>query len=59
MVGDILFLKTGMQIPADGIILEASDLKIDASVMTGESEHIKVETFDKCKNKIIFIEENN
>ena len=27
-VGDIIYLKIGMQIPADGIVLEESELKI-------------------------------
>lgn len=36
LVGDIIQLKSGMEIPADGLVLYAVDLKCDESVMTGE-----------------------
>ncbi|BDG60880.1 cation-translocating P-type ATPase [Caldinitratiruptor microaerophilus] len=35
--GDILVLRAGMRIAADGILLEASDLAADESALTGES----------------------
>ncbi|MBQ4144094.1 MAG: cation-translocating P-type ATPase [Thermoguttaceae bacterium] len=37
VVGDILKITLGDKIPADGILLEASNLKIEESMMTGES----------------------
>jgi len=37
MVGDIIDLVEGMEIPADGIVLEASELSSDESAMTGET----------------------
>lgn len=36
--GDILFISTGDKIPADGRIIENSDLEIDESLLTGESQ---------------------
>jgi len=36
--GDILFLQEGDKIPADGVILEANELLVDESILTGESE---------------------
>lgn len=36
VVGDIVFLNIGDEIPADGQLLKASDLKIDESSLTGE-----------------------
>jgi len=36
--GDILFLQEGDKIPADGVILEANQLLVDESILTGESE---------------------
>ncbi|XP_022965553.1 putative calcium-transporting ATPase 13, plasma membrane-type [Cucurbita maxima] len=42
LVGDIVYLKIGDQIPADGVFLDGHSLKIDESSMTGESEHAEV-----------------
>ncbi|MCF7821464.1 MAG: cation-transporting P-type ATPase [Mariprofundaceae bacterium] len=36
--GDVLFLQEGDKIPADGVILEANQLLVDESILTGESE---------------------
>lgn len=40
MVGDIVQLRSGMEIPGDGIILEAADISVDESVMTGEPDPV-------------------
>ena len=37
MVGDVVVLQEGMEIPADGIVLEAAELTTDESAMTGET----------------------
>ena len=39
--GDILYLEAGDKIQADGRIIEARDLEINESVLTGESESVK------------------
>ena len=36
VVGDIVFLKAGDKVPADGRIIESVDLQIDESILTGE-----------------------
>lgn len=36
VVGDIVILSTGNEIPADGILLEAQSLNVDESTLTGE-----------------------
>ena len=41
VVGDLVLLETGDEIPADGRIFKASDLFIDQSLMTGESEPVR------------------
>lgn len=41
VVGDIVTLETGEEVPADGIILEASCLKVNQSSLTGESEPVQ------------------
>ncbi|XP_075751418.1 plasma membrane calcium-transporting ATPase 3 isoform X12 [Rhipicephalus microplus] len=41
VVGDICQVKYGDLLPADGIIIQSNDLKIDESTLTGESDHVK------------------
>jgi Ca2+-transporting ATPase len=41
LVGDLVELDSGDQVPADGLVVEAFDLRIDESVMTGEPDAIK------------------
>lgn len=41
IVGDIVELFTGDEIPADGIVFNAHNLKVDESTMTGEADAIK------------------
>lgn len=36
--GDVIFLREGDKIPADARIIEANNLKVDHSMLTGESE---------------------
>lgn len=40
VVGDIVFLKSGDKIPADGIVLESSTLAVNESMLTGESSSV-------------------
>ncbi|CDO99120.1 unnamed protein product, partial [Coffea canephora] len=42
VVGDVVRLKIGDQVPADGLFLEGHSLRIDESSMTGESDHLEV-----------------
>ncbi|XP_022142981.1 putative calcium-transporting ATPase 13, plasma membrane-type [Momordica charantia] len=42
VVGDVVRLKIGDQVPADGVFLEGHSLKVDESSMNGESEHVEV-----------------
>ena len=41
VVGDVCCIKYGDLIPADGAIIQASDLKIDEASLTGETDLIK------------------
>ena len=41
VVGDLCCIKYGDLIPADGIIVQASDLKIDEASLTGETDLIR------------------
>ncbi|XP_015794524.1 plasma membrane calcium-transporting ATPase 2 isoform X3 [Tetranychus urticae] len=41
VVGDICQVKYGDLLPADGVLIQSNDLKIDESSLTGESDHVK------------------
>ncbi|PIM97793.1 Calcium transporting ATPase [Handroanthus impetiginosus] len=42
VVGDVVFLTIGDQVPADGVLVEGHSLHVDESSMTGESDHVVV-----------------
>ncbi|KAK0608239.1 hypothetical protein LWI29_027684 [Acer saccharum] len=42
VVGDVICLKIGDQIPADGLFLEGHSLQVDKSSMIDESDHVEV-----------------
>uniref|UniRef100_H3C883 Calcium-transporting ATPase n=1 Tax=Tetraodon nigroviridis TaxID=99883 RepID=H3C883_TETNG len=41
IVGDIAQVKYGDLLPADGVLIQGNDLRIDESSLTGESDHVK------------------
>ncbi|XP_036389491.1 plasma membrane calcium-transporting ATPase 2-like isoform X5 [Megalops cyprinoides] len=41
LVGDIAQVKYGDLLPADGVLIQGNDLKIDESSLTGESDHVR------------------
>uniref|UniRef100_A0A158R686 Calcium-transporting ATPase n=1 Tax=Syphacia muris TaxID=451379 RepID=A0A158R686_9BILA len=41
VVGDIAHVKYGDLLPADGIVVQSNDLKVDESALTGESDLIR------------------
>lgn len=56
----ILQIKYGDLLPADGVLIQSNDLKIDESSLTGESDHVKKgESFDPMvlsgKNNFIYV----
>ncbi|XP_031399307.1 putative calcium-transporting ATPase 13, plasma membrane-type [Punica granatum] len=42
LVGDLVCLKIGDQVPADGLFVDGHSLKVDESSMTGENDHVEV-----------------
>ncbi|XP_051950146.1 plasma membrane calcium-transporting ATPase 3-like isoform X2 [Xyrauchen texanus] len=40
VVGDVAQVKYGDLLPADGVLIQGNDLKIDESSLTGESDHV-------------------
>ena len=49
MVGDVVKIKAGMNIPVDGIVLKASGIQCNEAAMTGESDDLKKDTLEACK----------
>ncbi|CAJ1947262.1 unnamed protein product [Sphenostylis stenocarpa] len=46
VVGDVICLKIGDQVPADGLFIEGHSLRVDESSMTGESDHVEISRQD-------------
>ncbi|XP_039155490.1 putative calcium-transporting ATPase 13, plasma membrane-type [Eucalyptus grandis] len=51
VVGDVVHLKIGDQVPADGLFLDGHSLQVDESSMTGESDHVEV---NRKENPFLF-----
>lgn len=52
--GDLVVLKTGEKVPADGILLEAADLHLNEAILTGESmpvEKLQTHEIEKFEEK--------
>lgn len=39
VVGDVIVVESGKTIPADCVLISATDLFVDENTFTGESEH--------------------
>ncbi|XP_059448904.1 putative calcium-transporting ATPase 13, plasma membrane-type [Corylus avellana] len=42
VVGDVVCLKIGDQVPADGLFIDGHSLQVDESSMTGESDQVEI-----------------
>lgn len=51
LVGDIVNINEGMEIPADGLVIQSNEITTDESAMTGEAHHIKKNTLASCLNR--------
>lgn len=43
VVGDVVCLEIGDQVPADGLFIDGHSLQVDESSMTGESDHVEID----------------
>jgi P-type E1-E2 ATPase len=62
LVGDIIAINEGMEIPADGLLLNANDVTTDESAMTGEIDPIHKNILPACikrKNELVHNGEQN
>lgn len=56
--GDLIILKEGERVPADARIIEADRLKVDESILTGESVPV-YKTVDTIDHEVTTAEQNN
>ena len=49
LVGDIIKIKAGMNIPVDGVIYKAYGVTCDESYLTGETDEVKKDMLEVCK----------
>lgn len=59
LVGDVVIINEGMEIPADGILLESSEITTDESAMTGEADPIHKNILKFCIRKKLDLEKND
>jgi len=50
VVGDLIAIKAGMDIPVDGIVIKATGVTTNEAAMTGESDEMKKNTLEACLN---------
>ena len=50
-VGDLVVIKSGMEIAGDGVVVEGFSLMLDESSMTGETKPMSKETILSCEEK--------
>lgn len=51
LVGDVILLKSGMEIAGDGILVQGYTLTLDESSMTGETKPMAKDSLEKCLEK--------
>lgn len=51
LVGDVISVNEGMEIPADGILIESNDIATDESAMTGETDPVAKNILLLCERR--------
>ena len=49
--GDLVLLRSGMEVPGDGVVISGFSLQMDESSMTGETQPMNKNTIDFCLKK--------
>ena len=49
LVGDLIMINYGDIMPADVLLIEGNGIKMDESALTGESDAMKKEKYEKCE----------
>ncbi|MHA1796021.1 MAG: cation-translocating P-type ATPase, partial [Promethearchaeota archaeon] len=56
VVGDLVKLATGDQVPADARIISSNDLRVNEASLTGESEPVSKNRGDPLENKLLHLQ---
>ena len=56
LVGDLIIINYGEIMAADILLIEGNSIKMDESALTGESDAMKKETYERCEE---ILKENN
>jgi len=59
VVGDVIFLRMGDKVPADGRLIEAANLQVDEAALTGESLPVEKQTARKAGAGLAVADRNN
>lgn len=59
LVGDVVAINEGMEVPADGILLESNDITTDESAMTGETDPVQKNILAACAQKLKEVNNEN
>jgi len=51
LVGDVVLVENGMEIPSDGLMILGAEVTADESAMTGETLPIRKDILSKCINQ--------
>jgi P-type Ca2+ transporter type 2C len=51
VVGDLVKIKAGMNIPVDGVVVKGVGICTNESAMNGEPDEIQKETLEVCKHR--------
>lgn len=51
-MGDVVSINEGMEVPADGLLIESNDITTDESAMTGEIDPIQKNILSACAIKL-------
>ena len=52
LVGDLIMINYGDIMPADILLIDGNGIKMDESALTGESDAMKKERYEKCKEML-------
>ena len=58
LVGDLIKINYGEILPADMLLVEGNGIKIDESALTGESNSVKKNSYEKCLEELERNEKN-